>query len=38
MKVLDGKKVSLHLREEITKEINKLNIRPKMVDIQIGEN
>ena len=38
MKVLDGKKVSLHIREEITKEINKLNIRPKMVDIQIGEN
>lgn len=38
MKVLDGKKVSLHIREEITKEINKLNIRPKMIDIQIGEN
>lgn len=38
MKILDGKKVSSYLREQIKNEINELPSKPKMVDIQIGYN
>lgn len=37
-KDLKGKEVSAYLREEIKKEVAKLEKKPKMVDIQIGYN
>lgn len=37
-KNLNGKEVSAYLRSEIKKEVEKLKIKPKMVDIQIGHN
>ena len=37
-KDLKGKDVSAYLREEIKKEVAKLEKKPKMVDIQIGHN
>lgn len=37
-KDLKGKDVSAYLREEIKKEVAKLEKKPKMVDIQIGYN
>lgn len=37
-KNLNGKEVSAYLRSEIKKEVEKLQTKPKMVDIQIGHN
>lgn len=37
-KNLNGKEVSAYLRSEIKKEVEKLETKPKMVDIQIGHN
>ena len=37
-KNLNGKEVSVYLRSEIKKEVEKLKTKPKMVDIQIGHN
>ncbi len=36
--ILDGRLVSNQIKEKLKEEINKLNIKPKVIDIQIGYN
>ena len=37
-KIIDGKKVSLTLKEELKEKVSKLKVKPKLVVISVGDN
>ena len=37
-KIIDGKKVSLKLKEELKEKVSKLKVKPKLVVISVGDN
>ena len=37
-KIIDGKKVSLEIKEELKKKVSKLKVKPKLVVISVGDN
>ena len=37
-KIIDGKKVSLEIKEELKEKVSKLDVKPKLVVISVGDN
>ena len=37
-KIIDGKKISLKIKDELKEEVSKLKIKPKLVVISVGDN
>ena len=37
-KIIDGKKISLKLKDELKDKVSKLKVKPKLVVISVGDN